>query len=158
MEKEKKLVLEGADCSGKSTIANILRQRYPKLDIADRSFISDRVYAQKFNRQTYLGVPIVTYLDYWEQWHKNNLDVRVILFTAKASLLASRAIEKQEQFCRNRSPKDVENYLSIDNQAFISTANYVCERLQMPLLMINTNNTIENTLERIEAFIHDEWL
>lgn len=158
MEKEKKLVLEGVDCSGKSTIANILRQRYPKLDIADRSFISDRVYAQKFDRKEYLGVPIVTYLDYWEQWHKNNLDVRVILFTAKSSTLAKRAIEKGESFCRNRTFEEVEKYLQIDNYAFISAANYVCEKLKMPLLSINTDNPTEDTLNRIEVFIHDEWL
>lgn len=158
MEKEKKLILEGCDCSGKSTIANILRERYPNLDIADRSFISDRVYAQKFNRQIYLGVPINTYLDYWEQWHKNNMDIRVVLFTAKASTLAERAFDKDESFCRNRTFEETEKYLQIDNHAFISAANFVCSRLDVPLLSINTDNSIENTLERIEAFIHDEWL
>ena len=158
MEKTKKLILEGPDCSGKTTIANILRKRYPNLEIVDRFFISDRVYAQKFNRDTYLGVPIVTYLEYWEQWHKNNMDVRIILCTAKNSTLAKRAIEKGESFCRNRTFEEVENYLATDNYAFISASNYVCERLDIPLLTVNTDNDIKFTLEKIEGFLHDDWL
>lgn len=146
------------DCTGKSTIANILRQKYPNLDIADRSFISDRVYAEKFDRQEYLGVDIKTYLSYWEQFHKNNLDVRVIVFSAKSSTLAERAMKKNESFCRNRTFKEIEDYLSVDNFAFLSISEYVCDKLLLKKLVVNTDNTIEDTLERIEAFIHDEWL
>lgn len=125
------------------------------MDIADRSFISDRVYINKFNRKEYLGVSVKTYLDYWEEWHKNTLDVKVVLFTAKDDTLATRAIQKEEDFCRNRTYEQVRDYLAIDNKAFIDTSNEVCKRLGMPLLVVNTDNDINDTLKAIEDFINN---
>lgn len=83
------------------------------------------------------------------------MNVKVVLFTAKNDTLATRAIQKEEDFCRNRTFKQVRDYLAIDNKAFIDTSNEVCGRLDMPLLIVHTDKDIKDTLKEIEDFIND---
>jgi len=155
MEKEKKIILEGPDGSGKTTLANILRQKYPALDIADRSFISDRVYIQKFERTEYLGVDSKTYLSYWEQFHKNNLNVKVVLCIADEKVLYERCLAKNDPIVKDMSKDLAKLALIADMNLFINWSHEVCTRLNMPLLIVHTDKDIKDTLKEIEDFIND---
>lgn len=155
--KQLKILLEGPDCSGKSTICEKLRVLYPDVEIVDRSIISDIVYAHKFKRQEYLGIPIDLYLNYWLHWHKNNRKSKIVLFTASPEVLAQRAMEKNEDFCRNRTFEQVVEHLDTDRQAFAYHTTKASELFGFPVLDINTEtNDIDFNLQMIGDFIDVE--
>lgn len=154
MSKPIKLIVEGPDGSGKSTLIDLMRPQYPEIEFADRAFISDRVYAYKFDRDTYLGVDICTYLSYWEQVHANNLDTRIILCLADADDLAKRAVQKDEEFCRNRTFEQVKQFLQKDMDEFEFWTRHIVERYKFPLMVLNTSKyDIEHCIQRIKEFI-----
>lgn len=154
MDKPLKIILEGCDKSGKSTLAELCRKEFPDIEFADRSFISDRVYAYLFDRDTYLGVDITTYLSYWEQVHKNNLDTRIILCEADIDDLVQRSIAASEPFCRNRTPEQVAQYLDKHKQEFHFWTMHVTETRKFPRMRLNTSKySIEQCMERIREFI-----
>lgn len=142
------------DKSGKSTIHKLCRQEFPDIEFADRAFISDRVYAYLFDRDTYLGVDISTYLSYWEQVHANTLDTRIILFEANLDDLVKRSISANEPFCRNRTPEQIKEYLDKHKQEFEFWTMHITNRYKMPLLHLNTSKySIEQCINRIREFI-----
>lgn len=141
------------DGSGKSTLIKELSNLYSELDVQDRGFISDQVYAKKFNRTQYEGVDLDTYLKYWKQWHKFNRDVVIVLCQPSITILANRCIEKKESFCRNRDYESLVNYLSKDAASFNIETSEVCESYNFPLLILDTSLTIGNCIKQIEEFI-----
>lgn len=155
MEKKKlKIALESCDCAGKSTLHKMLKEVYPDLDIVDRSILSDIVYAKKFNRTEYMGVPIQTYLDYWKYWHKANVDLKIVLFTASPETLALRALDKQEDFCRNRTFEQIRDYLEEDDISFHIEARKLYNEFDFEFIIVNTDRNIKDTLEQIKDFIN----
>lgn len=158
--KEKKLIFEGADKSGKSTLVKILRQEYPNLDIADRSFISDRVFAKMFKRDRYLGVDITTYLNYWEQFHANMLDTRIVLVTCNLEQLAQRCMQAEEPFCRNRTFEQVKDYVRQEQIEFCNATQAIRLLYDFKTLELNTNyESINESIKRVREFItYDGWV
>lgn len=154
---KKKIIFEGADKSGKSSLAKELRLIYPDLDIADRSFISDRVYANKFNRTQYLGVDINTYLSYWEQFHANALDTSIILCVADKDTLAMRAIQHEEPFCRNRNYNQIKDFLEKDQIAFCNTTKAISLLYNFKVLEIDTSLLRKDEcITKIKGFIDND--
>lgn len=153
-DKPLKIILEGPDGSGKSTIHKELKKLYPDLDIVDRSFVSDIVYAKKFNRTEYMGVPIQTYVDYWLYWHAANTNSCIVLFTATPETLATRALEKDEDFCRNRDFKQICEYLEKDDEAFKEVLQKVYKCFGFDFISIDTSSyDKEKTLDYIRNYI-----
>lgn len=150
-----KIILEGPDCSGKSTIHKKLKKAYPDIDIVDRSFISDIVYAKKFSRDMYMGVPIDTYISYWVHWHANNLNTKIVLFTAKPETLAVRALNKDESFARNRTFEAVIEHLAKDDAAFKHYTKAMSTKFGFEYITVDTDLTQKTTMESITAFIND---
>ena len=132
--KRLKIVFEGPNCSGKSTLVEQCRKRWPDIEFADRSFISDRVYAVIFNRKKYLGVDIKIYLSFWEQTHANTLDTRIVLCIANTSDLVKRAYEKKEPFTKDKTEQEVFNYLDEEYFEFCFYTRRVAEKYKLPKL------------------------
>lgn len=153
-KKKLKIALDGVDGSGKSTVHKLLKEIYPDLDIVDRSILSDIVYAKKFKRTEYMGVPIQTYLDYWKYWHKVNVDLKIILFTATPATLALRALDKEEDFCRNRDFKQLMDYLQKDDISFHEEACKLYNEFGFEFIIVDTDRNIKDTLEQIKDFIN----
>ena len=153
-DKPLKIILEGPDGSGKSTIHKELKKLYPDLDIVDRSFVSDIVYAKKFNRTEYMGVPIQTYVDYWLYWHLANTNSCIVLFTATPETLAARALAKDEAFCRNRDFKQICEYLEKDDAAFKEVLQEVHKCFGFDFILVDTSSCDkEKTLDYIRDYI-----
>lgn len=158
MEKKKlKFCLEGPDGSGKSTVHKMLKEVYPDLDIVDRSILSDIVYAKKFDRTEYMGVPIQTYLDYWKYWHKANVDLKIVLFTASPETLALRALDKKEDFCRNRTFEQIKDYLKLDDIAFQEEACKLYNEFGFEFTTVDTDRSTKDTFEQIKDFINGRF-
>jgi thymidylate kinase len=152
------LIFEGPDGCGKSTLIKRLKDNnyLGYIDIVDRGFISDRVYANKFNRTEQDGVPINTYLYYWEIWHKANRDTRIILCDADSLTLATRCKEKNDELCRNRTLEETEEILKNDRNSFRLTTDFICSEYKFPVLKLDTvANTEIECIEQIGDFIRD---
>lgn len=153
-DKPLKIILESCDCAGKTTAYKELKKLYPDLDIVDRSFISDIVYAKKFNRTEYMGVPIQTYIDYWLYWHSANTNSCIVLFTATPETLATRALAKDEAFCRNRDFKQICEYLEKDDAAFKEVLQEVHKCFGFDFILVDTSSCDkEKTLDYIRNYI-----
>ena len=118
--------------------------------------MSDIVYAKKFNRDIYLGIPIKTYIDFWKYWHKENVRLCHILFTASLETLAKRAIEKEEQFCRNRTYEQIQEYLYKDDIAFKRTTIELYKDWGFDFIEIDTDENFDDNLKKIQEFINDK--
>ena len=153
-EKPLKIVLEGCDCSGKSTFYKELIKMYKNIEFMDRCLVSDIVYAEKFNRDIYLGIPIKTYIDFWKYWHKENVRLCHILFTASPETLAKRAIEKEEQFCRNRTYDQIQEYLYKDDIAFKRTTIELYKDWGFDFIEINTDEDYTLNMQKIVGYIN----
>lgn len=150
-----KIVLEGPDCSGKSTIHKKLKKAYPNIDIVDRSFISDIVYAKKFSRDTYMGVPTYIYISYWTHWHANNLNTKIVLFTAKPETLAMRAFNKDEDFTRNRTFEATVAHLAKDDLAFKHYTKAMSTEFGFEYITVDTDLEQKVTMKTITNFIEN---
>lgn len=149
------LIFESPDGGGKSTLIKELQKRHPNLELVDRGFISDAVYATKFHRDSYEGVPLQTYLRYWAYWHAANRDTRIILCIPSIDTLVTRCFEKEEPFCRNRTAIQVREILEQDANMFKEyTRNYI-NKYEFGLLEVNTDEPMEQTIKQIEDFIDD---
>ena len=102
---DKTIIFEGCDSSGKSSIMSLLWNDLDmhKHHIFDRSFISDLVYAKKFNRSIYKGVPIGTYYNYWSNYYANNKNLKVILCTADEHILYNRCKAKNDPIIKDKT-------------------------------------------------------
>ena len=152
------VIFEAPDGGGKSTLIEELRKRHPNLELVDRSFVSDAVYSIKFRRETYEGIPVRIYVDYWAYWHKNNRDTRIVLCNPRTEVLAERCMVKNEPFCRNRTFEQVVEHLEIDRQEFINIAYTYASRMNMPIIEVDTEKSIEECIKEIEEFINDARL
>lgn len=149
------LVFEGPDGSGKSSIIKVLKEQCPELDLADRGFISDKVYADKFNRDNYDGIPVDIYVDYWANWHKFNRDTRIVFCHASKNTLARRCVQKNESFARNRSFTELQDYIEEDRQRFIEVTTEYIRKFKLPCVIINTDENIDVCIQKIKDFIND---
>ena len=155
-KKPLKIVLEGCDCVGKSTFYKELIKLYPSIEFMDRCLVSDIVYAKKFKRDVYLGIPINTYIDFWKYWHMYNVRLCHILFVANPYTLAKRAIQKEEPFCRNRTFNQIKKYLYQDLVEFKECTRKLYYECSFDFIEIDTDEDFDNNLKKIQEFINDK--
>lgn len=149
------LIFESPDGGGKSTLIKELHKRHPNLELVDRGFISDAVYAKKFNREHYEGVPVQTYTSYWAYWHAYNRITKIILCLPSIDTLVTRCFEKDEPFCKNKTAIQVRDLLEKDVQLFKDFTGSFSTRHEFDVLEVNTDEPIKDTLRKIEDFIND---
>lgn len=158
MNKPLKIMLEGCDKTGKSTLHKLLKEEYPDIDIVDRSILSDIVFNKLFNRSTYMGVPVDIYENYWLYFHKENTDSRVILFLTDTNILVERSKKFNEPFCKNRTDEQLFNYIDNEQKEFVRSLAKYRQWFTGMLYVDTTKDTIEETLKKIKAFIDESTI
>lgn len=157
MEDSKQLLLiwESVDGGGKDTLILELTKldKFKNIKMLNRSTISERVYAIKFNRDTVDGIPLQIQTSYWEYYFKSHYNTKIILCNPRVEVLAKRCIEKQEDFCRNRTFEQLVDYLNKDRILFEAISKNVAYQYGFDLLELNTENSINDCIKTIEDFI-----
>lgn len=151
------LLFEGADGSGKDTLINILKSipQFKNVEMKNRSTISEKVFAAKFNRQCIDGIPVYINTSYWEYYFKAHYDTRIILCNPNADTLALRCISKNDPIVGNKTYDELVEHLQEDKRAFEETSKAVAKKYDFKLLDLDTNKTIDECLDIIEGFIED---
>lgn len=137
MAKEKIIIFEGVDRSGKSTLKDALNKKTSyKYWVLDRSPISSLVYEKCFNRHNE---------QYWKNIYFNlatNFDVKVILCINKSEVIQQRLIDTNEKLA-----KEVSNITYVQN-LFKETL----QLLSQEYLLVETND-VSKSLEKVLNYI-----
>ena len=148
------LIFEGPDKSGKDTLIDILRFECPEVTTVNRQFISDEVYAKKFNRGIYLNVPIDIYLAYWSNYYKNFANTAIVLCIADVNTLVQRCLSANDPLCKSKSIEQVHKELENDLEAFKKTTNKYKDMFK--ILIVDTSKaSTEACFNQIKDFIND---
>lgn len=153
------VIFEGCDGSGKTSIMKGLWNDIDlhKYHISDRSFISDFIYAKKFNRNKIHNIDVKVYYDYHLQRVLSLPDLKIVVCIADKSVLYDRCIKKDDPIIQDKERDLAESELSSDNDLFKNYTIMLCKKYDIPIKVIDTTNeTLKESILKVKNFILGE--
>lgn len=150
------VLVEGPDGSGKTSLMiELWKDRdLSQFYIYDRGIISDVVYSEKFDRESYKGIDIDTYIDYHRQKTLHLPNIKIVLCQADADVLYERCLSKNDPIIAGKKKEDIIEELRVDSFRFTDETQFYCDKYCIPYIIIDTTkDTLEHSVAKVKSFI-----